>query len=133
MKKIAYNKDRTMITHEGKLIRQYRTVDLINMKQLLEKKDLKDFDRDICLAMLPKQVHLLSLLMQDEELFLELIDRLIATCKDTGTSKEEALFFQRLLKIIQMPTRTLTSSLAEANDKINTDTLTYIKRFTTWL
>ena len=71
--------------------------------------------------------------MQNEELFLEFIEKLIDSCKEAGTSKEEALFLRRILKIIQMPTRTLKSSLAESNDKINTSALTYIQRFTTWL
>ena len=96
---MIYNKDRTMIACNGMIVRTYSYADLMEIRRLLTDRDVNNFDRDACLAMLPGQQHVLSLLMQNEPLFVELCENLFEFCSDTEADGSKH-FLPRLISLI---------------------------------
>ena len=111
----------------GSLFRQYSHDETRRAREFLDKKDYSNFDKEICLAVFPNQTHLLSMLIENESGFVELCEWLLTKCKERNTDEDE-LFLQRLIHLIQLPTRTKQSDQDANNEENNNDKLTYIQK-----
>ena len=88
-----------MLACNGMIVRSYSYSDLKEISRFLRDNDVNNFDRDACLAMLPGQQHVLSLLMQNEPLFVELCENLFEFCSDTEADGSKD-FLPRLISLI---------------------------------
>ena len=62
--RIHYSKDRSLALYKNTLIRQHSQADLTALDKFFNHKDdVTKMDPDICLVVLPYQLHLLSILM----------------------------------------------------------------------
>ena len=95
-----------MALYKNTLIRQHSYADLTALKDFFQHKDATLLNPEIVLAVLPNQLHLLMMLMQEEQLFVEVCEQLYETFKD-AESEQDKLYVKRLVQIILMETRSL--------------------------
>ena len=74
--KVFYSKDRSMVVYKNTLVCQFSDADLLEFEGFLDHKDVGKLDPELLLAVLPNQLHLLSILMQNEQLFVEVCGRI---------------------------------------------------------
>ena len=103
---VTYSKDRSTALYKNTLIRQHSHSDLTALRDFFQQKDATKINPEIVLAVLPNQLHLLSMLMKEEQRFVEVCEQLHETFKD-AESEQDKLFVKRLVQIILMETRSL--------------------------
>ena len=117
-----------MVLYKNTLIRQHSNADLLAFQDFFNHKKVSKLNLDIVLAVLPNQLHLLSILMQEEQIFVELCEHLYETYKD-AESEQAKLFVKRLVRIILMTTRSLKNP---KDDDSESKSFTWSTRFE-WL
>ena len=95
-----------MAMYGNTLINQFSYVDLLDFRDFLELKDVTKLDPELLLAVLPYQLHLLSVLMQDEQLFVKVCNHVHDKYNEAETD-EDLMNLKRIIQIILMPTRSL--------------------------
>jgi hypothetical protein len=128
---VYYSKDRSTIAFKNTLVQQYSYVDLLEFSDFFEHRDLTKLDPELFLVVLPNQMHLLSILMQDEQFFVEVCDHIHEKYKDAD-SEEDIRYLKRLLQIILMPSRSLKPA-DEESERQDSSKLSYSRRISKWL
>ena len=79
---------------------------MLEFEDFLDHKDVGKLDPELLLTVLPNQLHLLSILMQDEQLFVEVCDHVREKYKE-AEKDEDLTNLKRIIQVILMPTRSL--------------------------
>ena len=74
-----------MLIYRGKVMRQYSFADLKEIEALLEDKHIEAIDKAVYYCVLPNRTHLLSMLMNDQDLLVKILRRLVTMFKDEDT------------------------------------------------
>ena len=92
---MTYSRDRSMLTHDGKVMRKYTKADLHEIEAILKSKDIrakdiyKDIYQDLVLCVLPNKTHLLSILMDYQESIVSILESLTAKFQDPDFDHED--------------------------------------------
>ena len=78
-----------MLTYEGRVIRQFSLAELLDIGAFLKSKDINAIYQELYLCMLPNKMHLLSMLMDDQDLIVSILERLTAKCQDADFDHED--------------------------------------------
>ena len=65
-----------MVAFKNTLVSQFSCADLVAFDNFLDSETASKLDSELLLVVLPNQLHLLSILMQNEQLFVEVCGRI---------------------------------------------------------